>query len=235
MKRTLRISAGVLAGLGVLVAGTWILTRTIGTPSQTLYQGKSLFYWSEQLTNKDAGASNNAAAVLYSQIIPHLTNEISSTAKDSKLRMALVNQLNELPGVQVYYDTADHRRTQAALDLASFGPKAKSAAPVLLAALKRGDDALYRPVARALAGIQADPDTVIPVLIGCLVDGDGHGRPDVVEALAQYGSRAKAAVPTLVKLLKDRSSKEIVRAVPRALRRIDPTAAAAAAAAGPAQ
>jgi hypothetical protein len=91
---------------------------------------------------------------------------------------------------------------------------------------------LYRPVARALAGIQADPDAVIPVLIGCLVDGDGHGRPDVVEALAQYGSRAKAAVPTLVKLLKDRSSKEIVRAVPRALRRIDPAAAAAA---GPAQ
>ena len=161
MKRMLRMSAGVLAGLGVLVAGTWVLSRTLGTP-ETKYEGKSVYYWSEQLTNHDAAASNKAALVLSSQIIPHLTNQLCSDTNDSKLRMALIDRLNDLPGVQVYYLSADGRRAQAAGDLGLFGPK------------------------------------------------------------------AKAAVPTLVKLLKDHSSREITAAVPRALRRIDPEAAAGA-------
>jgi HEAT repeat protein len=220
-KRMLRMSVGVLVGLGVLVVGVWILSCTLGT-GQKLYEGKSCYYWSLQLTNRDAAISNKATAILYSRIIPHLTNELCSAAKDSKFKLALIKQLNELPGVQIYFEGADQRRAQAAFDLAAFGPKAKGAAPALLAVLKGQDDTLYRPAARALASIGADPEAAIPVLIGRLVDRDGHGRPDVVDALAEFGPRAKAAVPTLVKLLKDRSSKDIIRAVPRALRRIDP-------------
>jgi HEAT repeat protein len=226
-KRMLRMSAGVLAGLCVLGAGTWILSRALGN-HQTTYQGKSLYYWSVQLTNQDAGASNKAAAVLYSQIIPHLTNRMFSDTNDSKLRLALIDELNTLPGIQVDFAGATSRRVQAVMDLGSFGSRAKSAAPALLEALKRQDDVLCEPAASALVSIQAEPEAVIPALIGCMVDDRGHGRSDVVEALAQYGPRAKAAVPTLVKLLKDRSSKEIVRAVPRALRQIDPEAAAGA-------
>ena len=227
MKRTLRMSAGVLAGLCVLVAGTWILSRAVGN-HETMYQGKSLYYWSVQLTNQDAGASNKAAAVLYSRIIPHLTNQMFSDTHDSKLRLALIDELNTLPGIQIDFVGASSRRVQAVMDLASFGSRAKSAAPALVEALKRQDGVLCEPAAGALLSIEADPQAVIPALIGCMVDDKGHGRSDVVEALAQYGPRAKAAVPILVKLLKDRSSKEIIRAVPRALRRIDPEAAARA-------
>lgn len=121
MKRMLRMSAAVLAGLGVLVAGTWILSRTIGTPER-LYQGKTIYYWSLQMTNQDAAASNKAAAILYSKIIPDLTNEIILDTHDSKLRVALVEQLNALPGIQVYFQDAGVRRAQAVSDLASFGP-----------------------------------------------------------------------------------------------------------------
>jgi hypothetical protein len=225
MKRMLRISAGVLAGLGVLAASTWILSRTIGE-HPTLYQGKSVYYWSAELTNHDAAASNKAAAVLYSQIIPHLTNAMFSDTNDSALRLALIDQLNALPGIQVYFAAAESRRVAAVEDLGMFGPAAKSAAPALLEALKRKDDLLCEPAAGVLVKIQAEPETVIPALIGCLVDDKGHGRSDVVEALGKYGPRAKAAVPILVKLLKDRSSKEIITAVPRAIRQIDPEAAA---------
>jgi HEAT repeat protein len=226
----LRMSAGVLAGLCVLVAGTWILSRALDN-HQTMYQGKPSYYWSEQLTNQDAGASNKAAAVLHSQIIPHLTNQMFSDTNDSKLKMALIDELNTLPGIQIDFIDSNSRRVQAVMELGTFGSGAKSAAPALLEALKRQDNVLCEPAARVLVNIQAEPEAVIPALIGCMVDDKGHGRSDVVEALGQYGPRAKAAVPVLVKLLKDRSSKEIIRAAPRALRRIDPEAAATAGAA----
>jgi len=223
----LRISAGVLAGLGVLAAGTWILGRAIGT-HKTVYEGKSIYYWSDQLTNRDAAASNKAAAIVYSQILPHLTNQMFSDTNDSKLRLALIDQLNALPGIQVYFVTADGRRAQAANDVGTFGPAARCAAPALLEALKRKDELLCSPAASALARIQADPETAVPALIGSLLDRKGHGQPDVVDALGEYGPRAKAAVPLLVKLLRDRSSKDLIRAVPQALKRIDPEAAARA-------
>jgi hypothetical protein len=163
-KRMLRMSAGVLAGLCVLAGCTWVLSRTLGT-HETLYQGKSLDYWSMQLTNRDAAASNQAVAVLYSDIIPHLTNQMVSDTNDSALRVALIDKLNMLPGIQMEFVGAEQRRVQAVMDLAAFGP------------------------------------------------------------------RAKPAVPILLKLLKDRSSKEIVKAVPKALKQIDPEAAAKARAA----
>ncbi len=76
--------------------------------------------------------------------------------------------------------------------------------------------------------IQAEPDQAIPALIGCLLDRQGRGRPDVVEALGEFGPKARAAAPVLVKLLADRSSKDIIVAVPTALKNIDPEAAAKA-------
>ncbi len=120
------------------------------------------------------------------------------------------------------------RRVQAINDLGSLGPRAKAAAPALLQVLDRKDDLLCGPAATALAKIQAEPDRAIPALIGCLLDREGRGRPDVVEALCEFGPRAQAAVPLLVKLLADRSSKDIVAAVPTALKNIDPDAAAKA-------
>jgi HEAT repeat protein len=227
MKRMLRISAAVLAGLGVLAAGTWILSRAIGD-HRSLYRGRSIYYWSEQLTNHDAAASSRAATVLNSRIIPHLTNEIFSDTNDSKLKLAIIARLNTLPGIEVEFIGADGRRARAVNDLGIFGPKAKGAAPALLVALKGKDEVLYCPAASSLARIQADPEATVPALIGRLVDRRGRGRSEVVEALGEYGPRAKAAVPALVKMLRDRSSRELIKVVPVALKQIDPEAAAAA-------
>ncbi|HXP60253.1 MAG TPA: hypothetical protein VN829_07165 [Dongiaceae bacterium] len=227
MKRMQRMTAGVLAGLGVLAVGTWILSRAIGT-HEARFQGKPVLYWSEQLANHDAAASNEAALVVYSKIVPQLTNQMFTDTNDSKFRQSVIDELNTLPGIQIDYVDAIGRRARAVNDLGSLGPSAKSAAPALLVALKGNDDVMCAAAAGAVAKIRVDPETAVPALIGCLVDGRGHGRPDVVDALGEYGPPAKAAVPMLVKLLKDRSSKDLVKAVPQALRRIDPEAAAAA-------
>ena len=200
MKRMLRMSAGVVAGLGVLAGGTWVLSRTIGN-HETLYEGKPIYYWSIQATNQDAAASNKTAAVVFSQIVPRLTNQMFSDTNDSKLRLALIDQLNALPGIQINFAAAAGRRVQAANELGMLGPCAKSAAPALLVALKDQDEVLCESAAKALAAIQAEAETAVPALIACLVDHEGEGRADVAEALGKYGPRAKAAVPMLVKLL----------------------------------
>ena len=139
--------------------------------------------------------------------------------------MSLIDQLNGLPGIHINYVPQEGRRVEAVNDLASLGPRAKAAAPSLFQALEQKDDLLCGPAAAALVRIQAEPDHAIPALIGCLLDRQGHGRSDVVEALGEYGPKAKAAVPMLVKLLPGRSSKEIVAAVPAALKKIDPDTA----------
>jgi hypothetical protein len=226
MKRTLRLSIGVLAGLGILVAGTLVLSRTVGTHEE-MYDGKPAHYWAEQLTHHDTAVSNRVAGILSSQIIPHLTNQMFSDTNDSKLRMALVAHLNDLPGIDVHYADARSRRTRAAYDLGMFGPCAKGAAPALLEILDRKDDLLCSAAASALGRIQADPEAVIPALMKSLIDGKGHARTEVVEALGEYGPRAKAAVPVLEKLLKERGSKDLMKALPRALKEIGPEAAAA--------
>jgi len=222
-KRILRLGIGVALGAGVLVGGILGLTHFLGN-GETLYRGKPIAYWSEQAARPQP-ASNQATPMLNGVIIPYLTNQMFADTNDSRIRMALIEQLNGLPGVHIMFVSQEGRRVQAINDLGSLGPRAKTAVPALLQALDRKDDMLCGPAAAALVKIQAEPDQVIPALIGCLLDREGRGRPDVVEALGEFGPKAAAAVPVLVKLLADRSSKDIVAAVPTALKHIDPDAA----------
>jgi hypothetical protein len=180
------------------------------------------------LNARDPGASNETVGVLRDLILPQLTRRILAETNDSTAKLWLVEHLDQLPGIRVDFIAADARRVQAMQDIARFGPAARMALPTLLAVLGSNDELLIGPAADALVKLQADPGVAVPVLIQRLVTDDGRGRPDVVEALAEYGARSKAAVPILVKLLTDRSSKEIVIAVPRALKQIDPDAAARA-------
>ena len=195
---------------------------------ETLYRGKPISFWAEQSTNQNPALNNHAMLMLNGVIIPYLTNQMFSDTNDSRIRMALIEQLNGLPRVHISFVPQEGRRVQAINDLGSLGPRAKAAAPALLAALDRKDDVLCGPAATALVKIQADPDQAIPLLIGCLLDRERRGRPDVVEALGEFGPKARAAVPVLIKLLADRSSKDITAAVPIALKNIDPDAAAKA-------
>ena len=217
----------LVAGMGLVVVGLWALSRILGT-HEALYQGKPLDFWREQLAGREAASSNQAYTVINRLILPRLTHQMFSDTNDSSFRVALIDGINRLPGLNVWFVPADGRRVQAITELGSLGALAKPATPALMKALKRKDDLLCGPAAEALVKVQADPELVIPALLECLVDPEGHGRPDVVEALGEFGPKAKAAVPNLVKLLADRSSKDIIRAVPQALRRIDSEAAAQA-------
>jgi HEAT repeat protein len=227
MKRTLMLLGGVAVGIAVLLGGIALLARAVGD-HEARYQGQPLEHWLGALASPDPAASNRAAAVINATVVPQLTNQMFADTNDSRLRLLLVEQLNNLPGLRVDFLIADGRRAGAVGDLGSLGPAGRAALPALLEALRRKDDLLCPPAAGAVGKLGADPATVIPLLIGCLVRDDGSGRPDVVAALAEYGATAKPAVPTLVTLLADRSSKEIMRAVPEALKKIDPEAAAKA-------
>jgi HEAT repeat protein len=227
MKRLVRLLLAVIAGLGTLIAGVWLLTVSLGD-HEMRYQGKTLAYWSEQSTNQDPAAVSRAKNMVSNVVIPQLTNQMFADTTDSKLRLSLIDLLNGLPGIQINFTPADGRRVQAIKDLGSLGPQGQQAIPALLEALRQNDDILCGTAAEALVKIQADPQTVVPALIGCMTDGNGNGRPDVVEALGQFGPKAKDAVPALIKLLQDRSSKDIMTAVPAALKKIDPAAAASA-------
>jgi hypothetical protein len=224
VSRLLRVVIGVVLGSATLAGVMWILIHFLGN-DETLYRGKPLAYWSGQLGNEQPALSNQAMLMLNGVIIPYLTNQMFSDTNDSRMRIALIEQFNDLPGIHINFVPEEGRRVRAINDLGSLGPRAKPAVPALLHALEVKDDLLCGPAADALIRIQAEPDQVIPALVGCLLDREGHGRSDVVEALGEYGPKARVAVPMLVKLLADRSSKDLIAAVPIALKRIDPDAA----------
>ncbi len=217
MKRALRLGLGVVAGCGVLVILVWLLGRAV-EEHETRYSGRTVGYWREQLSSADPAISNRARVIVDTQVIPHLTNQMFADTKDSNLRLALVEQLNALPGRTVYFTPASGRRLRAVNELAALGPRARAASPALFQGLK--DELLCGAAANALVKVEAPSEQVVPALLDCMTDPAGHGRADVVEALGDLGPRAKAAVPKLLKLRSDRSSKDIMEAVPEALKKI---------------
>ena len=227
MKSLPRLLIGILLGLGAIVGGVVLLARSLAS-QEPLYRGQPAEFWADRLNPRDPGASNETAGVLRDLILPQLTRRILAETNDSPAKLWLLEHLDQLPGIRVDFIAADARRVQAIQDIARFGPAARMALPTLLAVLGSDDELLIGPAADALVKLQADPGVAVPALIQRLVTDDGRGRPDVVEALAEYGARSKAAVPILLKLLADHSSKEIIIAVPRALKQIDPDAAARA-------
>lgn len=200
------------------------MTRTIGD-REVLYQGKSLYDWSEQIKSQNTTASNQASLVLNQEIIPRLTKTMLEDTNDSRLRMALVENLNTLPGVNIYFQVADSRRAEAAGGFGEFGPPAEAAGPVLLQALQGRDLAVRGPAAVSLGKIHAKPEVVIPLLIKYLED-DGL-RESAAEALGEFGSLSKAAIPKLLVLFKV-PDKDLHHSVGEALKNIDPEVAAQA-------
>lgn len=222
--RIVRILVGVTVGL-VLVAGTiWALIKTIGD-HESHFQGKSLDYWTEQANSTNVTAREQARTVLEKDIIPQLTEVMFCDTNDSKLRSKLVQVLNGLPGVVIYFTDADGRRARAATDLGSFGPAGSPAIPVLIQAANTRDIAVRGPALGALGKIHQQPDKIVPFLINYL-DDDNLNTP-AAEALGGFGSVAKPAVPKLVSLLKI-PDKDLRHAVTDSLRKIDPEAAAQA-------
>ena len=190
-----------------------------------MFQGKSAGQWREELGRGDAAASHRAHLVLETAIIPALTGTALHDTNDSGFKLALVDWLNELPGVRVQCLAAPGRRAEALVELGRFGPPAKAAIPVLLQILKGHDPSTRGAAAVALGGIHSEPDAVVPALIACLEDPDMDEA--AAEALGKFGPLAKAAVPKMLPLLLD-GDKETRHAAALALPRIDPQAAATA-------
>jgi HEAT repeat protein len=225
-KKLVHISIGVLAGMVALAGGVWLLTRTLGNIHfPALFAGQTIPYWREQFYSRDAGASNAALATLNSQIIPGLKDTMVHDTYDSALRMSLINVLNGLPGVQIYYMQARERRTFAIRCLGDFGPAARAAVPDVIRALETDDPEIKIAAIFTLGKLQSDPDKVIPLLIRYL--DDDRCDAAAAGALAEFGSLAKPAVPKLLPLLNARDDDDQA-AAQAALLQIDPEAAAKA-------
>jgi hypothetical protein len=223
-RRLLRILVGVAIGLALLAGAIWVLTRTLGE-REVLYWGKSRYYWIDQTRSSSIAASNQAYQVLNQEIIPGLEKTMFLDTNDSGLRIALVDELNTLPGVNILFRAADSRRADAAMGLGEFGPAARAAVPALLQALQGHDAAVRGSAAFSLGKIHAQPEVIIPLLTKCLDDDDL--QESAAEALGEYGPLSKAAIPKLLVLFKV-PSKDLHVAVEGALRSIDPDAAALA-------
>jgi HEAT repeat protein len=227
MKRVLRIGLASLGGLLLLVAGVWLLSISLNDRAKT-FSGKPVEYWLEQLVSTNPAARQRATNVVNEQIIPELTRVLFTATNESALRLAVIDQLEQLPGIHIFHISPEGQRSVAAHALGNCGPAARAAMPALLQALQGRDDAVRGPAAKALIQIQPDPDLLIPPLIQYLGEPEGSGRDEAAEALAEFGPRAKAAVPILVKLLDYRGDKDLMRAVRHALKTIDPDVAAKA-------
>jgi HEAT repeat protein len=222
-----RILVGAVIGMGTVVGGIWLLSRSLAE-REVSCEGKPLDDWVERLNGQDAAASNRAAVVVNTMIIPQLTEQMFHDTNDSSLRIALIEKLNNLPGVNIQFSAAPFRRAAAARWLGELGARAKAAVPALLQVLKGNDDMVRVKAAEALGRIHSDPEMVIPALITCLNDPKSDLRTEAAEALAGWGKQSQAAVPRLIQLLDDRSDRDLMAAVPEALKKIDPEAAAKA-------
>lgn len=220
-----QIAVGVLVGLLILIGGIWLLSQTLGNVHEGSFAGHSLTYWRQELDSRDPGASNQAYAVVNTQIVPRLIDDMFHDTNDSKIRMAAVGALNRLPGIYIYFISADERRGDAAESLGELGPAAKSALPDLIKALKGNDGAIRGGAIRSLGKIHSEPETVIPLLIPFLQDDNLDVA--AAKALAEFGGLAEPAVPKLLPLLhaKDNDDRAAAKA---ALKKIDPVAAAKA-------
>ncbi|PWU18134.1 MAG: hypothetical protein C5B50_09845 [Verrucomicrobia bacterium] len=224
-KRLRRILIAVVIGLALSAAGILILSVAL-QEKLPRYQGRVLNDWLADRKSADASVSNRACAALVASI-PQLTDTIFNDTNDSKLRLALIGELNELPGIQICFSTAEGRREVAVQALGLIGPRARSAVPDLIKVVKGKDPATRPGAALALGQIQHEPQTVIPVLIGLLDDPQEDVPENAIEALGDFGALSKAAVPKMLEMLK-LPDKDMQVALRTALKKIDPEEAAKA-------
>lgn len=220
VKRLKRILIATAIGLVLCTAGVWALTRLLdeGVPR---YQGRLLSSWRDQANSADAAASAQARFVVNTNIIPQLERIMFTDTNDSRLRLAVIDQLNDLPGVHIYFTVAYGRRAAAAEALGELGPLAQAAIPDLLKALKGRDPALRPNAAVALGQIHSQPELIIPLLVTLLDDAEDGVPASAATALGEFGELSKPAVPKLLEMSKIRE-KDLHAAVMVALKHIAP-------------
>ncbi len=227
MNRTAKLAGSVVLGLALIPAIAWGLGEIV-RDRDDLYKGRTTFAWAELATNGAPELRAEAVDVARTVIVPDLIHRIRTDTNESQIVLSIASALNSLPGMDVHATDSTGRRTQAIHELHLFGTNAAAAIPVLLEFVRSNDEDLWEGSAEVLPGLGADAETMVPLLTARLTNAAGAGNPTIVEALAGYGPKARPAFPGLLGLRGDRSSKEIIWAVPKALKAIDPEAAASA-------
>jgi HEAT repeat protein len=129
---------------------------------------------------------------------------------DGRQRPALIDALK----------TRQRYREQVVELLASFGPAARAALPVLLTLFDRNQ--ARAEVLRSLVQIDPEAERTQTALIAGLRDEDYLVRMAALELSKKFGPKARAAVPALLELLKDEENEWARGQVGNALKKIDP-------------
>ena len=198
--KVLRILAGVVVGIVIFVAGTWVLSKALANNQPRRFHGRTLGYWSAQVFAADVTASNQANAILNREIIPRLTDQMLHDTNDSKVLLTVISALEYAPWINyIDYANASSRRRAAAGDLGAFGPAAKASIPALMQAIQSSDSSVQEAAITSLGRIHSEPEVVIPFLIKYLSDDDLDD--EAATALGDYGRLARPAVPKIIPLL----------------------------------
>jgi HEAT repeat protein len=171
------------------------------------------------------------------QAIPALIKSATNANSDVRAfalytlgRMALEPELVDPVLIRALHDPDREVRYQAAYGLSSFafmGGDTKPAVPALIEALQDSYTGVRGGAALALGHIHSETGVVVPALIESLHDREVFVRAQAAAALGEFGTNGKPAVNPLVELLSD-TNQDARNAVSKALRAIDPEAAAKA-------
>src|SRR5690349_6569205 len=96
--RLKRVLVGVAIGMGSLVVVTWILIHTLSERDR-LYRGRALYLWLNTMNSPVALTSNETRVVLQTEVVPDLTATMFNDTRDPKWKIAIIGELNTLPGV----------------------------------------------------------------------------------------------------------------------------------------
>ncbi len=108
------------------------------------------------------------------------------------------------PLVELLRDQNPTTAERATWALASMGPRAEAAVPVLTLTLGHADPFVRRFAAVALGDIGRQPGVAVPALAQALKDGDSTVAVQAALALGKMGPRAAAATPALREALRHR-------------------------------
>jgi hypothetical protein len=114
-----------------------------------------------------------------------------------------------------------------ASSLASVGPAANVAIPILVNGLANSNPLVRQDIVNSLGRLHSEPELVVPTLTKALNDPAARVRITACLALGQVGAGAKQAVPALAKALNDADA-SVAGMAAMALRQIDPEAASKA-------
>jgi HEAT repeat protein len=198
-----------------LLLGTSLLLIVLAPrhAAETLYAGKPLAFWLEELKSSDALIRDEAIEVLTEAgpaaraAVPRLEVLVKSDRPHLRIRAALA--LWRIAGqtkpaiaalTEGLRDRDAPHRAERLSQLGQFGGAAASSAPAVVELIDDGDPPVRTQVGMALQRFGA---AAVPFIVPRLEDKDPRVRRQTCHALSLLGQAARDAVPKLTPLLKD--------------------------------